>query len=281
MCIRDRKYKILAIGKVIDALFLNGVSIALGYLSFGVWGLVIGMVIGRLSSILYIFAKQSDMRSSFSMIDIETIKDMAKRYISFPMHSVAATLTGSLSSNIHLFLFLTLYGEAVVGIIALATRLLLTPLGIISTSISQVLYERFSREKNYQILRQEYLKSIGYLTALSTVMIGFVWVLPSNTIGFIFGTEWNDALICIQILVFWFAAQFISGTLSIMYTRLEKESWTFFIQLFNLTLSTAAIFVAYSSSMDVINALILFTVAKGVLYGLVLIFPVTLMRRYA
>lgn len=278
---RHKEYATLSKGKIMDAAMLNAISIGLGYLGFGVWGLVLGQLIGRITSILYVVFKVRDRLSSITKGQTwDGLKEQAVKYSSFPKHSVAATLAGSFSANIHILLFLALYGDYIVGIIALATRLIVSPLQIFSGSFSQVFYQKLSRIDDAKILQKNYLKGAAILSIAAVAIILFVMLLPQNTIGFIFSDTWADAMIYIKIMIFWFAAQFIGSTLSCIFMRLEQERWVLVIQIFNLLFSFLSITLSSAMGWDIITALIIFTISKVFLYSVVLIFPLFLIRNH-
>jgi O-antigen/teichoic acid export membrane protein len=242
--------------------------------------MVLGMMCGRIVSISYLIFKQRKniWKAVLGWNSRNNLK-MAKRYGSFPKHSVIATLTGSLSANVHLFLFLSFYGDIIVGIIALATRLILNPLGVISTSFSQVFYKKLAGIDNFLDLRSLYIKSILGLTAIALIVISVMYVLPRNFIGFVLGNEWSDMLLPLQIIVWWFAVQFVAGSVSVIFTRLEKESYIFYIQALNLALSVSTLVYAHSLGMSSEGALSLFVVAKVILYIVVMVFPIIYLVR--
>jgi hypothetical protein len=79
-------------------------------------------------------------------------------------------------------------------------------------------------------------------------------MLPENTIGFIFGAAWRDALIYLQILSYWYALNFVIGTLSFVIYRLGKQWYTLAIDAFHFVIVILAFWFARSNDYNEFEA---------------------------
>ena len=278
-CNRYEGYRFLAQGKLLDAVTLNALAIALGMLGFGVWGLIIGLIAGRFLSVLYLLIKQkTNITQALKNFKWSDVHNAAARYIKFPKHSVAATLVGSLSANAHLFLFLAYFGDGIVGVIALATRVLLNPLSIIGTSFSQIFFKHIATQFDHKSLLQSYIKAAMGLGIIALGFVITVMIIPDHFITYIFGAEWAEVSSYTKIIIWWFAMQFVSSTISVIYVKFEKEFIRFIFQILNLVVSTLSIIYAHYLGMEIEGALAIFTFSKTVLYITLMILPIYYMK---
>ena len=84
--------------------------------------------------------------------------------------------------------------------------------------------------------------------------------------GAIFGEKWGNLLPYMRILSFWFAIQFISSSLSPIYTRLEKLKVMLFFDIFHALGTAGAIWGAYYLYRDPLITLKIFVVFKVIYY---------------
>lgn len=224
---RHKRYKRMSIGKIIDTTGNVTTSIGLGLNHIGAIGLIIGIITGQSLNLLFLLYRALRLMAAHThMVSIQRIKKMALLYKEFPTYSVLSTFVGTFNSHLPMFLFLFYFGEHIVGLIFLSMRLILYPLGIISSSVSQVFFQEISKLRGKPNILKTYLNKAKYLSLISLMLILGAQILPKNIIGFIFGQEWAPALIYLKIMVLWFAIQFITSSLSTIYVKLPLQRTT-------------------------------------------------------
>jgi O-antigen/teichoic acid export membrane protein len=271
---RFKNYKTMSAASISQAMMFNITAICLGWIGWGVWGLIIGTIIGSIASIAILLYRAGKLSAPFRRsVSLGAAYHQAIEYKEFPIYSTFAGITGSLAHQVHVFLFMWLYGSATVGIIFLAMRIMFQPLNIISVAFSKVYYGKIARIKDPDHLRKLYAHGAVYLSGIVAMLIAFIWLIPYQTIGFIFGNEWTEAMSYMRILVFWAGMQFVASSLSGVFNVQRKQHLVAYLQILNIVTAAVTIFTGYYLGFAVLGTLTLFVAGKIVTYFCVLLWP--------
>jgi len=263
---RNKKYGMLATTKVIETSTAESSKLGWAFFKISNYGLIIGFLIGRLSMGLYYlinFLKSPIVKTNNP--NRERINELAKEYDKYPRFTFWGSLLGRTTAWGHVFLF-TIYFEPIVGFIALARRLLFAPLNIISTSYSQVFYQRVSNIEDGVTLMKVYKNSLKPLLAISFAVVAIVLVLPDGTIDFLLGNKWKGTQPYVEILVFWFVINFVSTSVSFINLHLGKQKQMLYLDLIHAVLAFGSIFLGIGLGYNGIETLRLFTIAQALFY---------------
>jgi O-antigen/teichoic acid export membrane protein len=122
-------------------------------------------------------------------------------YCSFKRHINAATTTSgvaffnTLSLTAPVFLLSQVYTVAELGIYALMTRLITTPLGVLTKSLSISFWSRaaeLGREKNYKELHRLYIRVCAVM-GIPALLVTAACLIGSQIIAPVLGDQWLDA----------------------------------------------------------------------------------------
>ena len=194
--VRTRQFSSLAKCRVAQTSTTAGVQMASSFLFHGgPLGLLLGFVVGECAPLL-VLLKQARLGYSKlfrGSLSARNMRQSALEHSNFPRYTVPYGFAAVLRER-GLVLLLGLFATThVIGLFALSLRFVYMPVGLISGSISTVLYQRAAS------LRQ--VSDAGPLTyrILSTLVCaaapGFVfiaWQAP-EVIALLLGTEWRDA----------------------------------------------------------------------------------------
>jgi len=203
--IRLINYKNVVRSRISGAVTAGAVKIISKTLLIFPNGLIIGQLIGSLSSVILLLSGEVKKNIlTFKEITIEGIIANLKEYKNFPKYQSFSVIFNSISQNIPNILLLILFSPAVAGFYALTSRVLVLPSSFIGKSVREVYYQEASAIFN----RGESIKEIFLKTTLGLIK---VYSLPCLVILFfapwlfsvIFGKEWVVAGIFAQINVLW------------------------------------------------------------------------------
>lgn len=260
---RLKKYKTLSLSKVIENGTLNIFCIFLGAFEFGIWGLLCGYIIGRLISAgFYIWKCLPHFLQSKHTINSQIIWEQFKKFKSLPIHSAPGTFLGAISTNLSLVLILSFYGASSAGHLSLANGLLALPMRIISNSFSQVFNERMRNVIEKQPLVEYFKKSSFYLGGMGLLLVLATVAFPIKYMALIFGQEWYEAFICMKILVFGFAVQFVFNCLLVFFIKIAKESWLLSMQAVNIFFIFLSLTICHWAGLDFFVAITILTVLR-------------------
>jgi lipopolysaccharide exporter len=256
---RKKQYQVAATSKLLYSATGEPIKVLAGYFQSGYSGLIAGTIAGNFFAAIYSwiqFRKSEPL--GFDQLSKSKLTLLANEHKNYPVFAVPAAILNNLAQWAHVAVFVFFYGEKAlipIGLIALSRRIFFNPLGILSTSYGQVFYQRISEIKDASELKNYYTKNFIRFTALAGILVFIVQLLPENTLGFIFGEAWFDALKYLRILSYWYALNFVIGTLSFIIYRLGLQWYTLAIDAFHFVIVILAFWFAHSSGMDEFEAI--------------------------
>lgn len=282
---RKKKYKPVASSKTLFSAVSEPSKIGFGAIGFKPGGLVWGVFLGHVFTAFYLWiAFVKDMKKGFSGVTKTGIRSVAEKYKDYPKFSIAGSLLNRTAQWLHIALFGILYEEKgliAVGVLGLCRRILMTPLNVLSTSFSQVYFQRITELKDNQVLRTYYIRSLLRFALIGAVMIGAVWMIPEGIMTFVFGEGWEPVLPFLRILVFWFAANFTVSSLGFILHRVQKQRAMLKLDAVHFILVLVALLGAYQLGMDELGALRAFVLAKVIYFAINIIVTLQLLKKNA
>ncbi len=174
------------------------VSVALAFLGFGVWSLVLGFVTGQAASVI-----------GFSVALPWRFRPTLRRSVAGPLlgyaqHLVFASVLSFLITNIDNFAVGALLGSASLGFYAVAYGLGFIPVSLISSPAGTALFPSLAKvQDNMQSIRGAYLESFGYAIAvIAPASIGLAVTAP-ELVSIVLGPRWIAATVALAILAFY------------------------------------------------------------------------------
>jgi O-antigen/teichoic acid export membrane protein len=252
------------------------ITSTLGKLAFGIFGfnsgggLIAGSLFGSVVSPLllgwqiwkenYILFKQS--------IRLPIIWENLKRYRKFAMYNTPSSLLNTLSWQVPSFLLAFFFSPIVVGYYAFGNQLLRLPMNLIGGSIAQAFYSHAATAhkdgKLAEFVEDTFRRLVDYsfLPLLTLTFIG------RELCVVIFGSEWAEAGVYIQILSVWTFFWFISGPMARLFNILEKNEFPFWMNIIQIVLRVIAIWLGGMMGSPRLS-LLFFSIVGVVLAGYV------------
>ena len=263
---RTKHFHRLATAKVLS---IGGTSLSqllIGLAGFTRGGhLIAGNIFGLSLSTLFLIIKIWIDHSLFFLRHISVTKMIAgmKRYRKFPLVSSWSSLLNTTSLQLPSLLLAAFFSPTVVGFYMLGHRVLRMPLSLIGNSISQVFYQRASEARLSGNLSSLVFNIISRLIAIGMFPILLLAIAGREIFVFIFGGNWGEAGIYMQILSIWTLFVFIGNPISTLTNVLEKQEASL---IFNIILisSRVASLILGGLLGNVYLALVLFS-ASGVI----------------
>ncbi|MFC4402978.1 lipopolysaccharide biosynthesis protein [Gracilibacillus xinjiangensis] len=257
-----------SIGKVVSQLLLGGIS------NFS-FGLIVGDIIGRIIGALigsYLMVK-TNLKQSYQVVkrylSIESMKTAAANFKKFPMYSMPAGLINSLSTHLTPIMLTFAYDPVVAGFYALTQRVLGLPSSLVSQSISQVYLHEAPKllKEDIRHVRNLYLKTAKNLLLFGGIPIILLAVFGEPAFSFIFGEEWSDSGVYMQILALLFIGQFTVVPLSQTLNILGKQHVQLVWDIGRVLVSLATIIIPSKFFyLEAERTLLIFSISMFLLY---------------
>lgn len=251
--IRTQDYKKISKNKVVQAFFNASISILVGAYITKSSGLIIGDIISRAYAFLDFFKRfyspnhQPALISKTLLLNARILMRVAKNYKDYPVFLIPGSLMNILAKQMPFIVFGFIYSPILTGLMMMAQRIILGPLGIISTSFSQALLKTMADQIRVKgECWQVYKKSLLILLLIPIPIVILGYFLLEKTIILVFGGAWIQLTEVVFILTPYFYIYLVSGTLNIVIIAAGKQKVNLLIQVvFFLIVSIAIAFCAF------------------------------------
>ena len=225
-CNRRKKYRLMAISKVIQNVFVSIGQILLCF--FGWIGLLLGRILGQIISIIYFERKETLFHVRkirfYSRERLKNMWEIGIKYKEYPLYSMPNSLINSVSYNLPTLMLGRMYSMETTAYYSWATRIILTPMSMITTAMSQVFFQKISELRNdnisiYHLVRRTYFK----LLLFSTIVFSIIGFFAPTIFAFVFGEEWRVAGKYTMYLIPWLIFVFANNPISSLMLVINKQ----------------------------------------------------------
>lgn len=261
---RQKDFQTLSKSKIYQSIGNGLFSITLGLAQLGALGLVIGNIIGLFTISYYQSIK--GVRKIKHRIFKEDILRNFKKYKNYPLYNAPSAFFDSLAIQAPVFILLNFFSNSVVGYYSLTVRVIGLPLGLISTSISQVFLSQISElHRNNISYKSVILKLSRYLAFIGLIPLIPLLFWGPSLFSWVFGKEWSIAGEYAQVLTIGYYFKFVVVPLSMVFF-INKEVKLLSILQTTRAFSTLIVLILFSLSSDLKLVLYAYTVHEVIFY---------------
>jgi|CXWL01.1.fsa_nt_gi PST family polysaccharide transporter len=223
----------------IGAVFLSGLlAIYLALKGWGVWSLVIQMLVATVINNLFLWGSSS-WRPRFEF-SIPALKD----FFFFSSNLTGFQVVNYFSRNLDQMLIGKFLGSEVLGYYSLAYKLMMLPLQNISWALSKVMFPVLSKmHDDQERLQRAYIKMLRSISILTFPLMTLLYVLAPELIQVLYGAKWSTVSDLVRILCFCGMFQSLGTISGLIYQSVGKTN----IQLKMGLLNAAVIFITLFS----------------------------------
>jgi O-antigen/teichoic acid export membrane protein len=213
--IKDGRFRAISVSTVQKAFASVAVQLTLGWLGFGLAGLVAGSLLASLAANRRLLeGKLTLLRKPFPRQ--RQMLAVARRFLQFPLYTMPASLINSLALNSVVLLLGLHHSTHDIGQFGLAQRSIAAPMKTVSDAVGQVFLQRASDSMdNPAALRSLYLKTGGVLAVIATAVLLPASFWLEDAFAIIFGEGWRMAgelsLLLLPLVAIRFIVSPISG----------------------------------------------------------------------
>jgi O-antigen/teichoic acid export membrane protein len=266
---RQKLFKRLALRNISQTSTASGVKLLTGFLKYSNGGLIVGSLAGQLVATT-IMARETKVKDNIDVRQIshKRMFSNAKRYKEFPIYTNWQSLTSMIDNTGSKYIISNFFGAAVLGWYSFTFSLLLRPLQLIGSSVSQVFYQNISDKYNNNKELWPTVRKVIFRLLLLSLPIYIPLILWGKEIfAFVFGKMWQDAGIYAQIMVPWLFAKSLFSPISTIPIVLKKQKQLFMLTLILNLMIPAGFFAGSVLSNDFESILFLVSVLGFVYVG--------------
>lgn len=271
---RSKNYKKISMSLIFQNITTAMVNILTILITPTFWGLIFAKLIGITISIFFLLLYNKSQLLKVK-VSFTRILHLAKRYKKFPIFSLPADLSSIITNELPILLFVIFYSNSILGLYALAMRVVAAPISIIGSSISNVFRREAAHLYNVQgSCTDLYLKTFKYLFFLSIIPFTVFGIYSPDIFSFVFGEEWKTSGEFTQIMAIMFFFKFIVSPLSYMFYIAEKQVEDLYLHVYVLISSFISIYLGYILFKDPSYSILFYS------FNWVLIYIYTGIRSY-
>lgn len=263
--LRNQRFRLITVIKILQASAFVAIPLILWQFGNRDDGLVWGYVLHQLFALLVIASiVLPTMFREKTTVTLDSVMQLLRRYRNLPGLNALHAFTDAAQQALLNVLISTLYGNAALGLFALAYRALRAPASVISAALSQVLFQRMSENYNKAISNAPLFRNVvAKMSASSIPVFAIVALLAPWLFEKIMGSEWRSAGVMVQCLSPWIAATFISSPMSHLPNIVFKQFHFLIATLFINVIAFASFVISWFVNPSVNISLLAFAVVWG------------------
>lgn len=262
---RNKDFNITSSGKVIQGGGTAGVQ-TLAAINALTGGLIVGRVIGQLLAGIYMLVNFI-VRNKLNLkkTSITDIKKNATTYRRLSIYSSMGALLDSTALQVPVVFISKFFDSQSAGMFSLTFRILNMPMALLSTAISQVLFQKIIDKKNKgQDFTWLIIKIFFLLVVIMIPFVIFVEFWGEDCFAFVFGEDWRYAGKLASIISIAVAVRFCVSPLSIVLMLKENVKLGTAWQVLYFT--TIVLVLYFNQNKDLEFFLIAFSIHEIILY---------------
>ena len=266
---RRKNFSQLSVARFVGSTTMAGAQLGLG---FGGLATPAGLILSEVlrpfaSSVRLAYRVWGDdwlvLRDGFRLA---SMLPMLRRYRKFPLVSGWAAIMNTISWQLPSFLLAAYFSPVIVGFYSLGDRVLRRPMSLISLAIGQVFLQRAAQAQVEGKLTALVESSFTRLVRLGMFPFVVLSVVGQDLFVVLFGSYWAEAGFYAQILSLWTFVWFISSPLSSLYSVLELQERSLYINIAILVTRYASLTIGGIAQNSRLG-LFLFGVSGVLAYG--------------
>lgn len=268
---RKKRFKGIVVNKVSRRTAEEASRVGLG--ANGIQGgILYGSVIGDFVNLIVSLVQYRNSGGTFKMMRRKQIITELKAQIEFPKYSLLPNVLNTVSSKIPIFLVAIFYGDFISGQFDGSIKLLAAPLGLISISLSQVLYQRIVDDVNNDRKILRFIRNnIFFLGGLGLLLVLIVIPFGIEVFTWYYGDDYLLSGEISQLLVLSYAIKFMVSPLSFTLVALKKLKVLAIWQIAYFILTIGLFWVGHLSIYDFILCLVIIDLVAYLVYGILII----------
>jgi O-antigen/teichoic acid export membrane protein len=278
--LRQEKFHLLSIGKIAQSVVNNGLAALLGYIGWGINGLIIAWLLSQYVNI-FILLVGVNRKVSYKDFGIVTLKTTLKEYKDFPLINSLHAFTDIFITQFLLYWVISSYfGFLELGLFAMMNKYVKAPIILVSTSVSQLFYVEAGKAINNGASLFPIVKKTVRTSVLFAIPFTIVLLLLGPWIFKIYlGTKWEAAGVYAQSLAPMLFLYFILSPISGLPILLNKQKGAFALSILGYTFTILALFIGIWLQLDFSKTLIIYGAAFALFYLLMLVWYYTLIKK--
>lgn len=279
--LRHKKYTILSVGKVVLAITNHGLAAFLGYLGWGVDGLIFGWLSGQLVSILML-SLFVDKTVEWKQYSFSVAKKTVKEFKDFPLINSLHAFTDNLAMQVVLFWIISsFFGLHELGLFTMMNKYVRAPMNLISGSVSGIFYAEAAEAKNQNRSLFPIAKKTISISTLFSVPFTIVVILAGPTLfSWYLGEEWRESGVYAQYMAFVLLCNFLISPVSGITIIFNQQKKAYLFAVIGYVVSLSGLAGVAFLGWEFKYALLIYALVFGLYYLSLLVWYIKMIKTH-
>ena len=262
---RKKLFTEFSLGRLYQVISNQLSMICFGFINPSNFSLFFSYILG------FVIASSIYIKKSWIIIKPKSVDPLMKivvKYKKFPIFNSPMVFLNTLSNELPVFFLAQIFSSDKLGLYMLANRLCVIPMNFVGTAIGKVYFQRASEIFNDkpQKLFFLYTKTTKKLIVLGSICFIGIIIFSPLLIEIIFGEEWRDSGLIMQIISIGIFFKFITSPIGTSFTVVNKQEIAFYLTLISLVFRFVFMFYFRHSLVSLLWALTVSTSIYYILY---------------
>ncbi|MBS4025865.1 MAG: oligosaccharide flippase family protein [Clostridia bacterium] len=257
---RKRLNRVLFYNALIGALATLLITIPLGVLELGSFGLIIAAIIGGVVSIIQMICHNNPFKR---LPNLSTFKNVYRRYKDFILYQYPSNFIENFAIQLPTQTFSITFGNANLGSYSMNEKILGIPIRLIGTPINTIYFrtasEYYKQGKNLAEFTFSLITKI-MLVAFLPIVVTVFW--GEQIFSWVLGTNWSEAGKLAGFLIVQYVFMFCANCTSYCRVAIGKQKTNLVVSILRLAIIGTSIFAGIYLFGDLFNTIIFFTIAS-------------------
>lgn len=265
--IRHRNFRPIARTRMYSVTGQSVVSLAIGLIWVGAFGLITGRIAGHLVEFAQLMRSAVASGFRYASLQIKQIVSILRRYRNFPAFSLPATLMNSFSLYLISLVLPVIYNTSLAGQYVMAERMLGLPAVLLGEAVGQTYLEEASRQRRSTgSAGRAFSATLARLLLIVVPLFFGLYFYIVDLFTLVFGQDWKTAGECAKILLPLYAIRTIVSPLSLANVVFERQKVGLAINALLLVMLICAIVTATALNLPLKEMLVLICVGQSCVY---------------
>jgi O-antigen/teichoic acid export membrane protein len=242
---RKKRFKIITETRITQSIGGIATQIGIGLIIKTTLGLILGQILSNCAGIvklMYNAAKTDSL--AMRGISFQNMRRVFVKYDRFPKYSALESVVNSASSQFPIVLIAVLSAGHEAGFLILASKVMMTPMGLIGNSIGQVYLSKIADEHRNGRLGQFTASIIVGLVKIGVLPILLLGLASPTLFPVVFGGNWDRAGAIVLWMTPWLILQFVTSPISMALHVSQNQHTALVLQVFGFILRVGAVLFA-------------------------------------
>jgi O-antigen/teichoic acid export membrane protein len=278
--LRHERFHLLSVGKITQSIVNNGLAALLGYIGWGINGLIISWLLSQYVNI-FILLVGINRKVKYKDFGIITLKTTLTEYKNFPLINSLHAFSDIFITQFLLYWIISSYfGLIELGLFAMMNKYIKAPIVLISSSVSQLFYVEAGKAINNGISLFPIVKK----TVRTSVLFAIPFTIILVTLGpvifkWYLGEKWEVAGVYAQCLAPMLFLYFVLSPISGLPILLNKQKEAFVFSLVGYTFTILTLFIGIWIKMTFIETLWIYGGAFTLFYLMTLLWYYNMIKK--